>query len=200
MNALGSLSDKDLLTYLQDEQHAAPAFAELYNRYHQPVYRYLLNLLKVPQQSEDCLHEVFMKLWEVRMKMEIKGNFSAYLFRVCHNMAINSTRKIARNNLLQTELKYFYHKSVQDEYQSAEKLHRYDQLVDQAMASLTPNRRRVFELCRREGKSYQEAAEILNVSMNTVKEHMSNALACLRNYLEKNGDLAMLAIFISGFF
>jgi len=168
------------------------ALAELYHRYHQPIYRYLISLVKTPQLAEDLVHEVFLKLWNAREKLDIQINFSSYIFRICHNQAYDATMKIARERHLLEELILHYPLNTTDEPRSRAALHQLDLLVDQALDTLTPQCRKVYELCRRQGKSYQQAATELGISPHTVKDHMTKALATLRLFLKDREKLAVI--------
>lgn len=172
------------------------AFTEIYNRFHQPVYGYLLSLVKSTVMAEDLVNEIFLKLWEIREKLEIKTNFSAYLFRICHNQAADATKKIAGERLLRAELLRHYQEFSSVEQWSPKELYQYDALAEQALDSLSPQSRKVYELCRREGKSYREVAEELHISPYTVKEHMSKALTTLRSFLREKGEIAVIFILL----
>lgn len=71
------------------------AFAAIYKRYYQDVYRYLLILVKVPEIAEDLTHEVFLRIWDRRNQMQIEHSFKSYLLRISHNKAVDMFRKAA---------------------------------------------------------------------------------------------------------
>lgn len=168
------------------------AFTEIYNRYHKQIYRYLISLVKSPQLAEDLVHEVFLKLWNAREKLDIQNNFASYLFRICHNQAYDATLKIARERHLLEELILHYPAQTNQHHQSPSSLHQLDALVDQALDTLTPQGRRVYDLCRRQGKTYQQTATELGISVHTVKDHMTKALATLRLFLQDRERLALI--------
>jgi RNA polymerase sigma-70 factor (family 1) len=172
------------------------AFAEIYNRFHKPVYRYLISMIKVPEHTEDLVHEIFLKLWEIRQRLDIHTNFQAYIFRVAHNKAVDEIRKMVHDRRLRAELSYKYQELTISQNESPSQLNHYDKLVEQALDSLTPQRRKVYELCRIEGKTYQDAADELNLTHNTVKEHMSKAMASLRHFLAERGELTLAIVLL----
>jgi len=191
-------SDGELLAFLRDDDTAA--FTEIYDRYYQRVYNYILDWIKIREMTEDIVHEVFLKLWEIRGKLEIQKSFSGYLFRVCHNHMVNTTKKIAKERNLRDQLLDQYKLLPLEEQVSLEQLQKFDNLVEEALDSLPPVRRRVYELCRMQKKSYQEIADELNISQNTVRDHMSKALATLRLFLKEKGDITMLLVLAEFFF
>ena len=198
INSYSTYSDSELLVFLRDGDKLA--FAEFYNRYHKPVYRYLISLVKVPEIAEDLVHEIFLKLWDIRLKLEIKENFKGYLFWMCHNKAADTTKKLAGERILKNQLLHYYQTLSTVETHTLEQLQRYDNLIEEALNSLSPQRRKVYELCKKQGKSYQEAANELQISTHTVKEHMSYALSALRDFLRQNGEFSFACIVMAQLF
>lgn len=198
INSYSTYSDSELLVFLRAGDKKA--FEEFYNRYHKPVYRYLVSLVKITEIAEDLVHEIFVKLWDIREKLVIKDNFKGYLFWMCHNKAADTTKKIATERILKDQLllHYYQHLSTVENH-TLEQMQRYDNLIEEALNSLSPQRRKVYELCKRQGKSYQEAAAELQISTHTVKEHMSCALAALRDFLRQQGEFSLALIVISRF-
>lgn len=187
-------SDTELLSLLKVGDKLA--FTEIYNRFHKPVYRYLISIVKVDEHAEDLVHEVFLKLWESRETLSIKGAFTPYLFRACHNKGIDALRKIAADRKLQESLLRAFGNMTTGEYHSKEELQQFDNLVEEALDSLTPQRRKVYELCRVNGKTYHEAAAEMGIAPGTVKEHMTKALASLRLIVQNRGELTILLILL----
>jgi len=187
-----------LLTLLGN--HHTPAFAELYNRYRHELYRYALTLVKIPDVAEDLVQDVFIKIWEVRERLEIKQNFRSYLFRVCHNSAVDLNKQVASNRQLFSQLLYHYQALPETVQYSQEELLRYDALVEEALSILTPQRRKIYELCKKEKKSYEEVARELGISQNTVKAHITQTLALLRGYIARRVNLPILLLLIEKFF
>jgi len=164
----------------------------LYIRYHRPAYGYLIAQIKSPEPTQDILHEIFLKIWEIRGRLELKVSFPAYLFGICRNKAVDFIRSIAADQTLRVALLQQYRTVMHRPPTSQKEWTRMDELEEMALSSLTPQRRAVFELCRKQGKSYQQAAEELGISHQTVKEHMAKALSSLRSFIQRYGDLALV--------
>src|SRR3954471_18357839 len=84
------------------------AFAELYNRYRHEIFHYILTIVKVPDLAEDLVQDVFVKIWDIRHRLEVKQNFRSYLFRICHNSAVDMNKQIASSRALFNHLLYHY--------------------------------------------------------------------------------------------
>lgn len=71
-------------------------------------------------------------------------------------------------------------------------------LLKKGIDALPPQRKKVFELCKLEGRSYEEAAAILHLSKNTVKTHLSRALDMVKEYIISHpGDALLIASLVA---
>jgi len=191
-------TDEQLFQLLQSGDQKV--FEVIYERYHKQVYAYLLGFVKDNTLAEDLTHEVFMKIWDIRGQVELHTSFSSYLFRICHNKAINALEKIAADMKLRNKVLLHLQSLSSAHVQDAGKLKEYDQLLENALETLPPQRRKVFQLCREEGKTYDETASQLGISRNTVKEHMVKAQKALRSFLDEKGEIAFLLLVIANYF
>ncbi len=171
------------------------AFDTLYWKYHEVVYRNILKLVKEPAVAEDILQEVFIKLWEKRQDVKASQSVAGWLFVISFNLSVNYTRKKLREQTLHQKLVALDtddglaldRKAVQEvQYH----------LLEQAIAELSPQRRRIVTLCKLEGKTYDEVASELNISRNTVKEHLSAAMVKLNDYIQKNAEHKYIVLFL----
>ena len=71
-------------------------------------------------------------------------------------------------------------------------------LLEQAIDQLSPQRKEVFTLCRIEGRSYQEAADLLGISSSTVSNHLVKANSSVRQFLFRSKE-SMLILIAVGF-
>jgi RNA polymerase sigma-70 factor (family 1) len=190
-------TDRDLLALLGKDNTLA--FAELYSRYRHETYRYMVTLVKAPELAEDLVQDVFVKIWDVRKQLEIKHNFRSYLFRVCHNSAVDMNKQIASDHRLFDQLLYHYQVIPAPEQFSPEELLHYDALLEEALNTLSPQRRRIYELCKKEKKSYAVVARELGISPHTVKTHITQTLSILRTYISKHVHLFLVFLLIKKF-
>ncbi|WP_127127037.1 RNA polymerase sigma factor [Pseudoflavitalea rhizosphaerae] len=194
MLQFSTYTDEQLVQLLQSGNQRV--FEEIYERYHKRVYAYLAGFVKDNSLAEDLTHEVFMKIWDIRMQLQVHSSFSSYLFRICHNKAINALEKIAVDNKLRNRVIQHLQTHSSTQVQDTGAIKEYDQLLENALETLPPQRRKVFRLCREEGKTYDETAALLGISRNTVKEHMVKAQKTLRSFLDEKGDLAFVLLLV----
>lgn len=194
LTTYSTYTDEQLLAALKKDD--SQAFGSIYSRYYPDVHRYLLVLVKVPELAEDLTHEVFIRIWESRQTINITRSFKSYLLRSAHNKAIDFIRKNAAEARFLDQLLHHYKTTAPDENFTPADHQRLDVLVEEALASLTPKRRQVYELSRKEKKSYAEIAQELNISINTVKVHISETLALLREFILDKGEITLVLLLL----
>lgn len=176
-------SEKELLTQLQQGDHLA--FEQLYSSHYAKVYSLILKYVHSPELSQDFTQEVFMKIWEKRQHLSHVESFKAYLLVTARNYTINMLKKIAATEAAQSEVLANYPQQkniVEDDLVTEE----YILFLENVLNGLPERTRKIFRMCRDEGKSYEEAAAALGISGNAVKNHMVSSMKALRQMAEKD--------------
>jgi RNA polymerase sigma-70 factor (ECF subfamily) len=147
--------------------------------------------------TDDILQELFISLWNKRERFTEYRKISAWLFVASFNRSMNWLRDRATEKL---HLQPLLHTAPVDDPEQTELQERQLQLLEQAIAQLPPQRRKVFELIRFQGLTYEQAANVLAISKNTVKDHLSKANDAIRDYLHNHpdgpGSLAALTLLL----
>lgn len=193
LKILDDIYQNQLLTRLKQGDESA--FNDLYKAYSKPIYLRMMYLVKDADAVDELLQELFIKLWVNREKLDTDKSFQSYLYTIAQNLVYNYFRKIASDQSLVRSLLL---KSV-DHYLNGEELlenKEASHLLQQAIDQLTPQRKQVFNLCKMEGKSYEETGEIMGISVATVNSHMTKSLQSVKEYLLKHQDAAFLWISI----
>ena len=93
-------------------------------------------------------------------------------------------------------------KSTVEDAEDKARWSQYEVLVKSAIDELPPRRREIFKLCREEGKTYKEVSAQLDISANTVKEHMVLATKSIEAYFARQGEnffcMATTLFFLAG--
>ncbi len=173
-----SHSDLELLSRIGTDDPAA--LGVILERYWAPVVRFATSFLQSDDAAEDVAQETFVRLWERREAWQQEGSLRALLFRITRNLSLDeirrrSARERADNQVAQPTLR-----STAAEYVEHEEL---GLIISRAVDALPPRRRDVFVLVRYHGLSYREAAHLLDLAPQTVANHLSMALADLRDSL-----------------
>lgn len=156
------------------------AFNELYRLYFHPVYNNAIKITRDHTIAEDILQEVFVTLWEKRASIDPARSLAGWLFVLCYNRSINILRRRLRESLVYKQLSQPTEAGpdMEEEIRFGTQWN----ILENAMSHLSPQRRRVFELCKLQGKTYEEAATELHISKYTVKEYLSAALVSIKEY------------------
>jgi RNA polymerase sigma-19 factor, ECF subfamily len=172
------------------------SFKVLFYGYKSKLYTYALRMTESREAAEDIVHDVFFKLWLNREKLTEVDNINAYLFRATHNLALNGFRHKAKETLFLAELEKKLH--TYTENTDNKLLQREAQeFINMAINHLTPQQRQVFKLSRELGLKQEEIAQQLNISLFTVKKHLTNALNCLRSEMSKSYKLQALVLYFA---
>jgi RNA polymerase sigma-70 factor (family 1) len=180
---------------LRMKQGDESAFTTIYRHYHSSLYVYLLRFCKIPSLAEDLVHDVFLKVWEIRDRINPELSFTGYLYRIARNHVIKTIDKLATDQVLREQLFSQLDEPAIAHPEQLVRAKEYDRLFREALTRMPPQRLKVFTLCRQEGKSYEEAAEILGVSKNAIKKHMVLSMRFIYDYVHRYGDI-MLAVYL----
>lgn len=177
MQKYAELSDEDLLILFQEDSEGV--FKEIYNRYWSQLYSATYRRVKLREVSQEIVQDIFTSLWIHRDELHVKTSLTGYLltavkYRVLNHFEKEMIRRNYRNLILNmpdqnpnlTEEAVFY-----------EDLTRR---LDQEVAQFSPKCKEVFELSRKSYKSNKEIADLMNISVKTVENHLTKALQILR--------------------
>jgi len=169
-------------------------FESLFHLYKERVYGYVLKIVRSADAAEEITQEIFIKLWLCREMLNQIDNLDAYIYVIARNKSLNHLRKAAYDIRLLNELRAF----IPEEYNNTEDrtaVRDYELLLQNAINSLSTQRKQVYQLSRIEGLSHDEIAGRINLSKKTVKNGLTEALKLIRQHLHKFGGAAMLLTF-----
>ncbi len=172
------------------------AFTQLFLSYTERLYPYVTNLLNSELWAEEIIQDVFFKIWKNRHTLKDIDNPSAYLFRMAANRTLDFLKRKAIEVKTQYEISRQASQRKENFTQEQLDFRITDSLYKAAVKSLPPQRQLVYKLKHEDGLSYDEIAEKLNISKNTVRNHIAEALAAIRSYLQKYIGI-LLVIFYS---
>lgn len=186
------LTDKELVARLG--QGDETAFSEIYERYWDRLFAVAANRLGDPQEAEECVQDVFYKLWRLREKLNVENDdLSAYLAVGMRNQVFNRRLKRYRERMRATGYEVTEAKQPSPEQLLIAQELQYR--IDRAIKNLPSQCQLVFELSKKEGKSIKQMADQLGISENTVKYHLKKANRDLRGNLDLSVWLALLTYF-----
>jgi RNA polymerase sigma-70 factor (family 1) len=154
------------------------AFKVLFNAYCHRINSFATRLTRSESSGQECVQDVFMKIWLKREGLKSIENFDAFLYTIVRNHVYN----ILRSQALEVRVTATFCRELGEagEAEEDDGLSARKQLLQKAIDGLPQQQRRVFHLCQLQGLKYQEAATLLNISRLTVKTHMQQALRTVR--------------------
>lgn len=160
------------------EEDSMTAFNALYHQHFPAVYANILRLVRDETAAQDIVQEVFIRLWERRKLLQEGQPAGNWLFVVSYNRSVNHLRSVLRMRLQTADLSNA--PGPEDDWQ----VHSIQlDMLEKAIDQLPPQRKKVFLLCKIQGKTYAEAATELKISHYTVKEHIVKATRFIREYI-----------------
>lgn len=168
------------------------AFEELVHRYQDKLTNYINGIIYDYDRSIDLCQEAFIRVFRNAHRYQGKYQFSTWLYRIATNLAIDEIRRRQRK-------RRFFFQSVVDFFQADEPAvplpdlrHCPELALDKkekaqrlktAIGSLSAKYRLAFILKEVQGLSYEETAQVLNISLGTVKSRIHRAKRLLREKL-----------------
>jgi RNA polymerase sigma-70 factor (family 1) len=183
--------EQQLLSQLT--QGDEPSFNALYRAYSRPLFLRVVNMIKSEDDAQEIIQELFIKLWENRDSINTIKSFQSYIFTIANNLVYNYFRKINHDQALIQKLLL----NAADHYLDGQELlenKETAEIFQKAINQLTPQCKQVFQLCKIDGKSHKEVAQLMGISMPTVNSHMTNAVKSIKEYILKNQDIAILVM------
>ncbi|MBF8304222.1 MAG: polymerase sigma-70 factor, subfamily [Dehalococcoidia bacterium] len=163
------------------QQHDADAWAELYNRYIDRIYRYILARVRNTMLAEDLAEQVFLKALSSISSFTWRGGpFASWLFRIAHNLIIDYYRKPSSKE--QPLPDWDLATSDSDPTKMAE-INVTMETVLQSLQKLTAAQRQAIELRFIADLSVEETAKIMGKSQGAIKALQHSALESLRRLL-----------------
>ncbi len=153
------------------------AFRRFYHHYFDQLHRFAFTFLRSPEEAEEVVSDVFLKIWLNKEQMAGVQNISTYLYIAVRNTSLNYLEK-----------KHSASHQLKDQYLRIQLcvtasqpddmlIIKENQLaVENAIDSLPPACKHIFRLVREDGLRYREVAEILGISVNTVNAQMAIAV------------------------
>jgi RNA polymerase sigma-70 factor (ECF subfamily) len=191
--ALSSASDSELLTSFRNGNESALNL--LFSRHRQRLLALIYNIVKDVETAEDLLQETMIKALDtIRSdRYNDEGKFLPWVARIARNMAIDFFRKQKRYPNMRIKEGSILYNTIELSEASIETTQIQSETFRQLKAYiylLPENQKEVLMMRHYMKMSFQEIADVTNVSINTALGRMRYALLNLRRAMEKNGVAA----------
>ena len=167
-------------------------FEQIYRDYSKPMFLYALSFLTSEEEAEDVIQEVFVNFWKDETYRKVKGEVTkTYLFRSVKNNCLNRLKK---KDVLRDRLDLLYGDVVEEEMMAWN-----DELIQEVETEITnmpEQTREIIQAVFFRDLKYQEVADQLGVSINTVKTLLKHGMKYLRERFSGRGDLFLLMVLV----
>jgi RNA polymerase sigma-70 factor (ECF subfamily) len=155
------------------------AFSAFYMGYADSLVHFLTRITGNSDDAKEVTQEAFATLWEKREALEPHTSLYGFVYGMARNMAFRMLRTKKAESKKADERSYDVNEfaGLADEGLISDET---SLLLEEVIRNMPEQRRRVFELSRKEGLSYNEIAKEMGISLNTVRTHMTFALKELR--------------------
>lgn len=180
MKSESALNENEWLPRLKEGD--AIAFNYIYDKYSGFLIEKLDRLIKIESLVKELHQEAFIRLWKNREQLTEDINLKAYLFTIAKNLIIDFYRKAAKDKELRLHLA-LHSELVYNHIESGVFFKETSELLEEIISLLPDQRQRVFRMIKIDGKSYQEVADQLGVSLSAIKDHMWKSTKFLKEQL-----------------
>jgi len=158
-------------------------FSEMLSPYKDKMFRYAYNIVGSKFAAEDVVQEAMIKIWKKKEQFAEIENKEAWCVTITRNLAIDKVRAAKKKRA--NNIDEYHH--ISDSGPSPDlQLEQKDALsrVELLLNELPPQHKEIVVLRDVEGHTYQEIADILDVSVDLVKVNLHRARKSLRSKLE----------------
>lgn len=181
---LSPLIDTDAVLLSKIAKGDENAFTQLFERYRDKLFYYLLRHTKSPEIAEEIVTDIFMKLWLGKHLAEQIKDIGAFLHKVGYYKVMDFLRTTARHS----RLRQVYRDHLNQVEDPAATAPFFDEelkkLLYEAINQLPPQRKRIYQLSKQEGLSHEQIAALLHLSPSTVNNTIMAATRSITRYVK----------------
>jgi RNA polymerase sigma-70 factor (ECF subfamily) len=185
--------DPDAALMLRVKQGDAEAFAQLVDKYKQPVMNVVYRMLRDATEAEDVAQNVFVQVHKSADRYKIAAKFSTWLFTITRNLCLNEIRRRSRHPAESMDAPHpDYQDQPLNQFEDKKGSSPPDTLlqgeleakIEAALDALPENQRTAILLCRQNELSYDEIAKVLGCTVSATKSLIHRGRETLKEKLK----------------
>jgi RNA polymerase sigma-70 factor (ECF subfamily) len=159
-------------------------YNEIVRKYQQQVYWVIRKMVLAHDDADDITQEVFIKVYTALKDFREESNLFTWLYRIATNYAINHIRKVKVKNTVSFEI--ITDPIAADEKEGGQELdeQRQRKILNEAIETLPPQQRAVFNMRYYDELPYEEIANILEKSVGGIKANYFHAVKKIGEYVK----------------
>jgi len=186
-------ADPDAALMLRVRQGDMQAFAELVEKYQQPVMNVAYRMLRDATEAEDLAQAVFVQVFKSAHRYQVSSKFSTWLFTIARNLCLNELRRRSRRPTDSMEAgRPGSEDQPWQQFEDKKTASPPDRLlqgeleakIGEVLGELPENQRLAILLCRQEDLSYEDIARVLGCSVSATKSLIHRGRETLKRKLK----------------
>lgn len=165
-------------------------FESIFKLHFRDLMRFVCSYVNDEEVAKDIVHDVFYAVLTNRKRLDVSYSIKSYLFTLARNYSLNYLKHL--------QVVAMNEKEVVGMLENAgEELDFYEERVDRLnkkLSELPERQREVLMKCFVEGRKYKEVADEMEISVNSLKTHISRGLKFLRDELKEDVVLLMFTL------
>lgn len=167
------------------------AFGVLVHRYQDRLYSAIVHVVGCRVEAEDVVQDAFVQAYVKLETFQQNSKFFTWLYRIAFNAALSRRRRKKTTLSVEQSREETGSEPMSDDEAPDDRLQREESVneVQRALAELTEDHRAILILREMQDMAYEDIAEVLSISIGTVRSRLSRARNALRDQLVKmRGD------------
>ncbi|HEY3249685.1 MAG TPA: RNA polymerase sigma factor [Ignavibacteria bacterium] len=160
-------------------------YNEIVRKYQKQVYWVIRRIVQDHDETDDITQEVFIKVYSALKDFREEANLFTWLYRIATNFAINHIRKVKIKNTVSfevvTEVIEYQEKKADEAIDDQRKR----KILEEAIETLPPQQRAVFNMRYYDELPYEEISKILGKSVGGIKANYFHAVKKIGEYVKR---------------
>ncbi|MFB6248217.1 MAG: RNA polymerase sigma factor [Salinibacter sp.] len=161
------------------------AFEALFDRFGTPIFRFISGMVGDTPLAHDLTQETFAQLWEGRDRVNDVDSLQAYIFRIARNRVYDHRRAERRRRSRRAERSKELSAGPPERPDGEVRARALHAKFREWIEDLPERQREALLLSREQGMSHEEIAQVMDISPNTVNNHIVKAMATLRDRVDQ---------------
>ena len=173
-------NERDSLYWSAFKEGDLEAYSSLYNLYYRPLNNYGFKFTRDASTIEDSIQDLFVRLWKNRKNLGYPFSIRHYLYKSMRNILFRKIKTESRFFDLTKDdesipfVTSYDHQLIQDEEEN-----RLQQMIKEVLLKLSPRQQEIIYFRFYDGLSYEEIADIMNISVNSAYKLLYKALEAI---------------------
>lgn len=189
--------ESDIELMLRTKAGDDSAFSELMNRHYKGVLNYIYRFTNLRENSEDLTQEVFLRVYRSASKYRPEAKFTTWLYKIATNVSLTHVKKknpaVSLDEMNENTGEYEDSEvEISDDIIYRKEM---KNMIIKAMETLPEREKVAIMLCKYEGLSYEETADVLECSVGAVKAYVHRGrmklVKKLKPYLTEGGEYGL---------